>query len=276
MPGLDMSIHPLTPCIGAEIRGIDLSRPLDEATYQQVYQALLLHQVLFFREQPLNVMQLESLGRRFGNLHIHPTQKGVKGHPAVIRVHVDAASQVYAGKMWHSDVSSDPEPPLGSILHLHTIPQTGGDTLFSNMYAAFEALSDTMKKWLAGLEALHETRQNLIGSYGQKAENLREGHFPEAVHPVVCTHPDTGRKALFVNESFTTRLVGLEPDESRTVLRFLYGHLASPLFQCRFSWQKNSVAFWDNRCVQHLALWDYYPETRSGHRVTIAGTRPCA
>ena len=274
MSSKTITIHPLTPVIGAEIRSIDLSQPLDDEGYQRVHDTLLAHQVIFFRDQTLDLGQLEAFGRRFGKLHLHPTQSSVEGHPGLIKVHVDATSEVYAGKMWHSDVSSDPEPPMGSILHLHEVPATGGDTLFSSMYAAFDGLSTPMKEWLSGLEALHETRQNLIRAYGEKAEDLREDVYPEAVHPVVCTHPETGRKSLFVNESFTTRIVGLESAESDAVLQFLYRHIASPKFQCRFSWRKNSIAFWDNRCVQHLAIWDYYPHTRSGHRVTLAGSSP--
>ena len=276
MPANPITIEPLTPVVGAEVYGVNLSRPLDEDVYRRVREALLLHQVIFFRDQHLDLAQLEALGRRFGELHVHPTQAGITDHPELLRVHVDAQSSFYAGRKWHSDVSSEPEPPLGSILHLHEVPPTGGDTLFSSMYAAFDALSVPMKQWLCGLSALHETRQNLIGSYGASAEDLREDVYPKAVHPVVCAHPETGGKVLFVNESFTTRIVGLEPAESQTVLEFLYRHIASPRFQCRFRWRPHSVAFWDNRCVQHLALWDYYPHTRSGHRATIAGTRPCA
>ena len=269
-----ITIQPLTPVIGAEVRGVDLSQPLDDAGYRRVHDALLQHQVIFFRDQALDLEQLEAFGRRFGELHLHPTQPGVEGHPALIKVHVDATSEVYAGKMWHSDVSSDAEPPMGSILHLHEVPPSGGDTLFSSMYAAFDGLSTPMQAWLSGLEALHETRQNLIRAYGAKAKDLREDVYPEAVHPVVCTHPETGRKSLFVNESFTTHIAGLVCAESHAVLQFLYRHIASPKFQCRFAWRKNSIAFWDNRCVQHLAIWDYYPHTRSGHRVTLAGSSP--
>ena len=239
MSSKPITIQPLTPVIGAEVQGIDLSQPLDDEGYQRVHDALLLHQVIFLRDQTLDLGQLEAFGRRFGELHLHPMQSSVEGHPGLIKVHVDATSEVYAGKMWHSDVSSDPEPPMGSILHLHEVPPTGGDTLFSSMYAAFDGLSTPMKEWLSGLEALHETRQNMIRAYGAKAEELREDVYPEAVHPVVCTH--------------------------------LYRHIASPKFQCRFAWRKNSIAFWDNRCVQYLAIWDYYPHTRSGHRVTLVG-----
>jgi taurine dioxygenase len=274
MTSNSIRVEPLTPTIGAEVWGVDLSRTLDARSFEALRQALLSHLVLFFRDQGLDLDQLEALGHRFGELHIHPTETAVEGHPELIRVHVDANSTVYAGRMWHSDVSCEPAPPMGSILHLHETPATGGDTLFANMYAAYEALSDPMKAWLAGLEALHESKYNLRVCFGATEEELRDGHYPEAVHPVVCSHPETGRKVLFVNESFTSRIVGLAPEESRALLAFLFRHIASPRFQCRFRWRENSVAFWDNRCAQHMAMWDYYPHTRSGHRATLAGTRP--
>ena len=163
---------------------------------------------------------------------------------------------------------------MGSILHLHEVPPNGGDTLFASMYATYDALSDPMKSWLSGLGALHESRHNLGGYFGANEEDTRDGMFPDAIHPVVCTHPESGKKLLFVNPAFTTEIVGLEPEESRAILAFLYGHIASPRFQCRFRWRKNSVAFWDNRCAQHMAIRDYQPHTRSGHRATIAGVRP--
>jgi taurine dioxygenase len=267
-------VEPITPTIGAEVSGVDLSRPLDEHSFEAVHKALLTHQVIFFRDQEMGLDQLEALGHRFGRLHIHPTERCVEGHPGLIKLHVDANSKVYAGRMWHSDVSSEPAPPMGSILHLHEIPATGGDTLFANMCAAYEALSDPMKAWLSGLEALHESKYNLRVCFGVPEEDLLEGDFPEAVHPVICRHPETGKKLLFVNESFTSRIIGLAPEESRALLSLLYEHIVSPRFQCRFRWRRNSVAIWDNRCTQHLAIWDYYPHTRSGHRATLAGTPP--
>ena len=274
MSNVPISVEPLTPVIGAEVHGVDLSQPLDDTTFGAVHQALLAHQVIFFRDQDLDLEQLELLGNRFGPPHIHPTIKCIEGHPGVTRIHVDVDSKIYDGRKWHSDVTCDPEPPMASILHLHEVPATGGDTLFSCMYAAYQTLSEPMKTWLSGLEAMHESEHNLGAYFGAKAQGSRDGFFPEAAHPVVRTHPDTGKKALFVNSGFTTRIVGLTPGESRAVLEFLYQHIAAPKFQCRFSWRKNSIAFWDNRCAQHMALWDYYPHTRSGHRVTIAGDRP--
>jgi taurine dioxygenase len=189
-------------------------------------------------------------------------------------IHADAASTRVAGERWHSDVSCDPEPPMGSILRLHTVPERGGDTLFSSMYAAYDALSGPMQAWLATLTAEHD------GAPYYRSVNARVGRddggrtYPQAVHPVVRTHPVSGRKGLFVNEMFTTRIVGLARDESDAVLALLFRHVQRPEFQCRFQWAPHSIAFWDNRCTQHMAIWDYFPATRSGYRVTIKGERP--
>ena len=161
---------------------------------------------------------------------------------------------------------------MGSILYLHTVPEVGGDTLFASMYAAWEALSEEMKRFLDPLVAVHESEHVYKGRY--EDGEMRRNSYPRAEHPVVRTHPVTGRKALFVNSGFTTRIKGLRRAESDAVLRMLFEHVKDARFQCRFRWRPHSVAFWDNRCVQHLAIWDYYPQTRSGVRVTIAGDRP--
>ena len=167
---------------------------------------------------------------------------------------------------------------MGSVLHLHRVPESGGDTLFSCMYAAWEALSEPMKALLSPLEARHESAHlydgvNGRGLYGD-ATVRRRNEWPSAVHPVVRTHPVSGRPALYVNRIFTRRILGVTERESRALLDFLFEHVTNPHFQCRFRWREHSVAFWDNRCVQHHAMWDYYPETRTGTRVTVAGDRP--
>lgn len=267
-------VEPLTPTIGAEIRGVDLRGPLGNRTFAEVHDALMRHQVIFFRDQDLSFEEHKAFGRMFGELHIHPNQPGPEGHPEILPIHADANSKRAAGTDWHSDVSCDAEPPLGSILRLHTVPESGGDTLFSSMYAAYDALSDSMRDFLAGLTALHD------GGPRYRETNRVEGRdddgrtFPRHEHPVVRTHPVTGRKALFVNPIFTQHIVGLTPGESRAVLGMLFEHVAQPRFQCRFRWERNSIAFWDNRCVQHHAMWDYFPQTRSGWRVTVKGDRP--
>ena len=269
-----ISIEPLTPAIGAEVRGVDLTQPLDEQTFQRVHDAWMEHLILFFRDQALDRDRLTALGRQFGELHIHPADRSVGDYPWLLKIHHDAHTKFQIGRMWHTDVSCDLEPPMGSILHLHEVPETGGDTLFASMYAAYDALSEPMKTWLSGLTAVHASYVNDRDYFGIKQEDTRDGSYPEAEHPMARTHPVTGRKALFVNPMFTTHIVGLEPKESEALLDFLYRHIASPKFHCRVRWEKNSVVAWDNRCAQHIALWDYHPQTRSGYRVTIAGDRP--
>ncbi|MEE2776653.1 MAG: TauD/TfdA family dioxygenase [Acidobacteriota bacterium] len=265
--------RPLSPVIGAEIEGVDMSEPLDESTFTAIHAALLRHQVIFFRNQSVTLDQHKAFGKCFGELHVHPAAPSPEGHPEILKIHADERSKRIAGHGWHSDVSCDAAPPLGSILHLHQTPGSGGDTMFSSMYAAYDALSDTMKTFLGTLSAVHSSEHVYRGRYGH-TENLRDEGYPESVHPVVRTHPETKRRALFVNSGFTRRIVGLERNESKALLEFLFEHVRTPEFHCRFRWDDDSVAFWDNRCVQHHALWDYYPQVRSGHRVTIVGDEP--
>ena len=270
-----MKISPLTPQIGAVVHDVDLTHELPESTLASVRQAFLDHLILIFRDQSMSVASLNAFGHQMGPPHIHPSDPGLDGYPGVTAIQTDARSKTYAGSKWHSDVSCDEEPPLGSILHLHEVPETGGDTLFASMYAAYDGLSDTMKGCLEGLKAVNGSEHHFKGYFGwTDAHALRDDPYPEASHPIVRTHPETGRKALFVNPTFTTHIENMEPAESRAILGFLYEHLAQPRFQCRVQWQANTIAMWDNRCTQHLAMWDYYPSTRSGHRYTIGGERP--
>ena len=269
-----ISVTPLTPKIGAEIGSIDLAEALDDETFNEVRDALLAHQVIFFRDQDLSLEQHKDFGRRFGELHIHPAAPKPDGHPEILVIHADEKSKYVAGNGWHSDVSCDEEPPMGSILRLTEVPDDGGgDTMFASMYAAYEALSDRMKSFLSDLEAVHSSEHVYRGRYGLR-EKLRDNAYPENVHPVVRTHPDTARKALYVNSGFTTRIKGLPKAESDAVLGFLFEHVRTPEFHCRFRWQPNSIAFWDKRCTQHHALWDYYPQVRHGYRVTVKGDKP--
>jgi taurine dioxygenase len=262
----------LTPRIGAEICDMDLSQPLSEAQLQAVNDALLEHQVIFFRDQHLTPSQQKAFGRRFGPLHIHPASSNhADGHPEVMVVHADETSRWVTGEHWHSDVSCEEAPPMGSILHVQEVPPVGGDTLFASMYAAYEALSEPVRSMLEQLTAVHDGAHFYVGRYGT-AEHA--GTYPRAEHPVVCVHPTTGRRVLFVNRMFTTHVPALSPAESDAILEMLFRHIETPEFQCRFTWKPGSVAFWDNRCVQHRAVWDYYPHRRHGHRVTIQGGRP--
>ncbi|MGO9452585.1 MAG: TauD/TfdA dioxygenase family protein [Candidatus Binataceae bacterium] len=264
------SIRKLAPFIGAKIEGIDLSHPLGDEEFQKIHAALLDNLVIFFRDQNLTPAQHKAFGRHFGTLHIHPAPLGtLEGHPEIVIIKADENSKNIAGEEWHSDVSCDSEPPMGSVLYIKEVPPIGGDTLFASMYAAYDALSDSMRRFLGELTAIHDGARNYEGRAA-----VRDAEFPHAEHPVVRTHPITGRKALFVNRLFTTRIVQLSKPESDAILQMLFRHIENPEFQCRFHWQPNSIAFWDNRCTQHLALWDYYPNRRYGHRVTIAGDKP--
>ena len=262
-----IEVEPLTPTIGAEVNGVDLAKPLSEETFNRIHDAWMRHLVLFFRDQHITPEQHLEFGRRFGKLHIHPAAPFLHDNPELMKVHTDKDSRIQNGATWHSDVSADEEPP--SILHLHRVPPNGGDTLFANMYAAFEALSEPIKYLLIGLEAHHVS--DYTNQYG---DHKPQREYPRAVHPVVRTHPITGRQALFVNSGFTRRIRGMSRAESDALLEMLFKHVSNPAFHCRFQWQPNSIAMWDNRCVQHLAIWDYYPETRSGIRVTVQGDRP--
>jgi len=272
MPYASIQVEKLTPHAGAEIHGVDLSQPLDEAMFKEVHAALIDNGVIFFRDQHLSPEQQKAFGRLFGELHLHPAAPSLlEGHPEILVIHADENSRHVAGENWHSDVSCDLEPPMGSILYMHELPPVGGDTLFASMYAAYEALSEPMKRFLEPLTARHEGEHVYRGRYGV---NDTGKVFPRAEHPVIRTHPVSGRKALFVNGGFTTRITQLARPESDALLQFLFRHVETPEFHCRFRWQVNSVAFWDNRCVQHHAMWDYYPQRRHGHRVTIRGDRP--
>ena len=269
-----IEITPMTPRIGAEVSGIDLTKSLGNQQFQELHDALMEHSVLFFRNQDVDVEQHKNFGRLFGDLHIHPGSPPPPGHPEILIVHADKDSKHIAGENWHSDVTCDAEPPMGSILHLWEVPKSGGDTLFASMEAAYDDLSERMKIYLDELNATHSGEQIYRGRYNNQKHDDTNVTYPRNVHPVVRTHPVTGRKSIFVNKTFTTHINEIPKAESDSVLAFLYSHCAKPDYQVRFKWQPHSIAFWDNRCVQHLALWDYYPQVRSGYRVTVKGDKP--
>jgi len=266
-------IRRVTPHCGAEVIGLDLSQPLSDEQVKELETALAEHCALFFRDQEMTPGQQKHLGQRFGDLHLHPAwPRLVEGHPEVMEIYADENSKRIAGEEWHSDVSCDLEPPLGTILRMIEVPPSGGDTLFANMCAAFDALSEPMQQFLVNLTARHDGEAAYTGRYeGVKDE---EKEYPVAEHPLIRTHPISGRQAIFVNRIFTTRILGVSKSESDHLLKFLFEHIERLEFQCRFQWRENSVAFWDNRHAQHLALWDYYPHRRRGHRVTIKGDAP--
>ena len=265
-----IQVTPLTPTIGAELTGIDLAQSLSDQQFHEIHSAWMRHLVIFFRDQTLTTDQHKAFGRRFGPLHVHPVV-GMAEHPEVIEIKADEHSKYVAGEVWHSDVTCDAEPPMGSILYIHKTPDNGGgDTLFANMYRAYETLAEPVRKLIDGLKAVHD---------GERVYRDRQGHsaersYPRSEHPVVRTHPVTRQKALFVNRNFTSHISGMSKLESDAILEMLYRHAERDDMKCRFKWRPNSIAFWDNRCAQHQAMWDYYPQKRYGQRVTIAGDKP--
>ncbi len=264
-----ITVKPLTRRIGAEVFGVDLGKPLGQQQFQEIHDALMQHLVIFFRDQELTHDAHKEFGRRFGKLAIHSGVAGLPDHPEIVAIHADKDSKFIAGESWHSDLTADAEPPMGSILYLPIVPETGGDTLFASMYAAYDALSPKMKTYLEDMTAVHDADHVYRAIFPDLDKK-----YPNATHPVIRTHPVTGRKLIFVNSSYTTHIVGVSKDESAAILGYLYKHCRNANFQVRFRWQPNSVAFWDNRCTWHQAMWDYFPDTRSGYRVTVAGDKP--
>jgi len=268
-----LQITPLTPAIGAEVHGVDLANDVRDSTTGAVLkQAFLDHHVLVFRDQKLTRDQHKAFGRVFGPLHIHPSQRhdGYEGDREIFPVVADENTVLNNGGLWHSDVSCDEKPPLGSMLLLTEAPTNGGDTLFANMYLAYESLSQPIRTLIDDLDAVHDMRRD-IQHYDVEP---RAGHvYPAHTHPLVVAHPETGRKLLFCNSAFTTHIEGLSKPESKAILEMLFQHVANtPKLQCRVRWEPGTLTFWDNRCVQHYAVWDYQPQRRVGERVTIAGT----
>lgn len=271
-----MEIRPLTPHIGAEITGVDLGSNLSNEEQSQIHEAFLKHMVLVFRDQHLNRDQHKDFGRKFGKLHVHPMNFARSGDPEILEVKTTAKSAYTAGDGWHTDVTCDEYPPMGSMLYITETPESGGgDTMYADMYMAYEMLSDTMKNMLDSLTAVHDGALPYIGAYKSTPP---EGGYPRNEHPVIATHPETGKKLLYVNSGFTSRIKGLNPNESRALLDMLFKHIAqTPRLTCRVVWQPNTLTFWDNRCTQHHAVWDYYPHSRYGERVSIvAAERPAA
>ena len=273
----DLTILPMTPTIGAEIEGIDLSRPLSAATVSALRQALLDWKVLFFRDQDITTDQHLAFSRNFGDLEVHPFAPHKPDYPEVLAI---THNEKNKGKenTWHSDVTWRLEPSLGSILRAIELPPVGGDTLFADMYAAYEGLSDEVKARIEGAMAVHDfahfrTAMRKRGLSEEAIQAMNE-KYPMVEHPVVRTHPETGRKAIYVNAAFTQHIVGMEKADSDALLAHLYAQAAIPEYQCRFRWEPNSIAFWDNRASQHYAASDYFPAVRRMERVTVIGDRP--
>jgi taurine dioxygenase len=277
-----ISVAPIAGALGAELRGVDLSGPLPDDLIGQIRAALLQHHVIFFRDQHLTPEQHLAFGRRFGELQVHEFVEGMADNEEILEVRKEAEETRNFGGGWHTDVSYLERPALGSVLYAHQVPDYGGDTMFANQHLAYETLSDGMKKMLEGLTAIHSARR----PYGPNAErshdygpssmrfNFSNSALAETEHPVVRTHVETGRKSLYVNRTFTIRFKDMTEAESAPLLNYLWDHAVRPEFTCRFRWQSNSIAFWDNRSVQHNAINDYHGRRRVMHRVTIEGERP--
>jgi taurine dioxygenase len=276
----ELVVRPVSGTLGALISGVDLAADLDDATVGALEAALVKHHVLFFRDQNLNPHTQMAFARRFGPLDTHPYVAGMDTSPEVIEVITEPDDEVNFGGGWHTDVTFLERPDLGSVLYAVEVPPYGGDTLFADQHAAYDALSDTMKDLLDGLMAEHSPRRQYgAGGYSTKARSVQTHDADAAVaasvhHPVVRTHPVSGRKALYVNGAFTIRIAGMHREESSALLNFLMRHAVEERFTCRFVWKPGSVAMWDNRSVQHYAMFDYRGHRRHMRRVTIAGDRP--
>lgn len=288
-----ITVTPVNPSIGAEIGGVDLTKEITPALFVEINTALHEHHVIYFRDQQLSDEDHKRFGRMFGKLHSHPGHAakakakaagdhaamalaelhGMGDDPEILNVKADEASKNVAGEGWHTDVTCDAEPPMGSMLYIKQVPGGGGGaTMFMNMHLAYESLSPTMQKFLEGLTAIHNGGKPYTGNYGLK---VPEGGWPQNEHPVVARHPGNGRKMLYVNNGFTVRIPQLSPHESDALLNMLYAHCATmPELQCRVDWTPNMLTMWDNRCTQHHAVWDYFPNRRVGQRVSIIGARP--
>jgi len=268
----DIQVIPCSPTIGAEIHGIDLTRPLESHEVEAIHSALLENLVVFFRDQHLDNESQKRFGQYFGELHASvggsvTHSRALDGDPCVRKFHFDEHSEAVSGETWHTDQSCAAVPPMGSILYLHTVPpRGGGDTMFASMYAAYDGLTGKMKDYLSGLTATHDGSR----VFERTADNIP----PCSVHPLVVKHPVTGKKLIYFTGAVVTKINELPELESNHLMAFLTEHCAHPDFQMRFRWQPHSVAFWDNRCAHHRAIWDYYPHTRSGFRIQIKGVAP--
>ena len=276
---MTLHIQALGPAIGALVTGIDLTQPVSDAQRDALLAGLIQHHVLFFENQPVTPVQQRDLARRFGELHIHPVYPT---HPDAVEIIVldTDVNNLPDNDNWHTDVTFIETPPAGAILAAKLLPETGGDTLWTSGIAAFEALSAPFRTLLSGLRAEHDFKKSFQEYKYRKTEEEHQrwqeavAKHPPLLHPVVRTHPVTGKQALFVNEGFTTRINELSELESEALLKLLFTHATRPEFSIRWRWHENDVAFWDNRVTQHFAVDDYRPNRRVMHRATILGDAP--
>lgn len=276
-----IEVRPITGALGAEIHGVDISQDLDDQVFGEIRQALLDHCVIFFRDQDLDVERQKAFARRFGDIFIHPNFAGTGSDPEVVEVRREPGDKmIVGGENWHTDTTMVANPPMGAVLYAIETPSYGGDTLFANQYLAFEALSDGMKRMLSGLKAMHSDRNsagpNSVRNAYRSTKTRADADWRETVnvHPVIRTHPETGRKLLFVNKAYTFAFEGMTEQESKPLLDYLFELGHRPEFTCRFRWQPGSVGVWDNRCTKHLALNDTGSNRRLMRRIQIAGDRP--
>jgi taurine dioxygenase len=283
-----IDVKPIAGALGAEIRGVDLGT-LDDATFSEIKAAWLQHLVVFFRDQRISPAQQIAFAKRFGEIHHHPFMKGMDEHPDILEIIKEEDDSKAFGEVWHTDQMFNPKPAKATILYAKETPDAGGDTMFANMYLAYETLSEPMKALLKDVRTWNVGDRKKLGRSGEVA-TTREGRYSgnakmaaklrdpgdletEASHPLVRTHPETGRKALYLS-NHTQTLDGFRPTEARPILEFLANHAVEPEFTCRFRWAVGSLAIWDNRCTQHRALNDYAGKRRRMHRITIAGDAP--
>ncbi len=271
-----IDVHPVSGALGAEIKGVDISIPLEAEVVSEIRDALLKHLVIFFQNQVITPRQQLNFAEQFGIPMEYPQLKGLPDCPLVTEVIKLEHETLNFGGVWHSDTTYLQQPPMASLLYAIEIPPYGGDTLFSNQYMAYETLSDGLKKTLSELVAVNTSSKPEVSM--TREDRMREAgmelNILSASHPAVRTHPETGNKALFVNKAHTTHFKDWTESESKSLLEFLFQHQVRTEFTCRFRWEKNSLAFWDNRCVQHNPVNDYQGFRRIMHRVTIAGDKP--
>ena len=272
-----IEVRPIASALGAEIHGVDLSE-LNDEMFTEIHQALLKYLVIFFRNQNITPEEQVAFSARFAPIGYYPFLQGLSNYPEVIEVRKEPEDKLNFGGVWHTDTAYLPRPPMGSVLYAKEIPAVGGDTMFANMYLAYETLSDAMKSMLDGRRALNSAHKGdaALGRQQSVDENPKDASEiqTESLHPIFRTHPNTGRKALYVNRGHTVCFEGTTPEESEPILEFLFEHQVGPEFTCRFQWETGSIAVWDNRCAQHYPLNDYHGHRRIMHRVTMEGEIP--
>ena len=268
-----MQVETLTPHLGAKVHGLDLSASLTDDQFSEIKELITRYGLLVFPGQNLTQEHHKRFAAMFGELHVHPmhhTRPDIDPH--ILTVKTDKNSAYTAGNGWHTDVTCDERPPAFSALYMKEVPECGGgDTLFANMYLAYELLSDSMKSFLGGLTAMHDGGLPYVGAYKSTPP---EGGYPISEHPVITKHPESGQPVLYVNSGFTARINGLNPLESRSMLDMLYRFIEStPRLTARVVWEPGMLTLWDNRCTQHHAIWDYYPHSRYGERVSVVAEK---